>query len=291
MGPVSLDSAKVRNEQREIWDAVSAGWQRWQVDFERGAASVTAVLLEQSGIAPGQAVLDVGTGLGEPAISAADLVGPSGQVLGIDLSPVMIAAARTRVGGRTNIELAVGDVESMALPAESVDAVLSRWALMFFPDRVATLRALVGLLKPGGVLSAAVWGPPSEVPMISLAFSVISERLALAPPPAGSPGPFAMSNPGELEAELTAAGFTEISVREHFVPFRLNSVAEFAHFARDVLPPGMKLLLRQRCSPGEESAIWAAFARRAERYRTDGGEVAVPSMSLCVRAVAPGGAG
>lgn len=290
MSSTSIDVAAVKNEQRAIWDAVSSGWWRWQAEFERGAASVTALLLELGGVVPGQSVLDVGTGIGEPALTAARWVAPRGRVLGIDPSPAMIAVARRRAEDVGNVDFAEGDAETVSLPAKSFDVALSRWALMFAADRVATLRALAGLLKPGGVLAVATWGPPQAVPMISLAFGVISERLSLEPPPPGLPGPFSMSDPGQVTAELTAAGFNDAEVRAHVVPFRLDSVADFIGFARDVLPPRMKQLLRDRCGSVDDPGVWEAFAQAAKRYVSADGGVSLPATSLCVRAVAGGAA-
>jgi SAM-dependent methyltransferase len=95
-----LDVATVKEQQRATWDGVSPGWAEFGELFERGAAVVTARLVELAGLRPGAAVLDVGCGQGEPALAAAEAVEPGGRVLGIDLSPRMVAAARRRAGGR-----------------------------------------------------------------------------------------------------------------------------------------------------------------------------------------------
>ncbi|MGW3967459.1 class I SAM-dependent methyltransferase [Amycolatopsis sp. NPDC005003] len=279
------DPVTTRRDQRAIWDAVSPGWQRWSAAFERGAAPVTERLLELGGVRAGQSVLDIGTGLGEPALTAAARVGPAGSVLGIDLSPVMVAAARARSAPGVPADFAVGDVETMALPARSFDVVLSRWALGFAADRVATLRAAARLLRPSGVLAAAVWGRPELVPVISLAFAVIAERFSPSGPPPG-PGPFAMADPARTAAEFAAAGFADVTVTELAVTFELDSVPAFAEFARDILPPGMVRLLAAR-SPAERDAVWAAFAAAAARFRIPDGRVEVPATTWCVRAVAP----
>lgn len=275
----------VVDEQREIWDAVSAGWLRWQAVFERGAGQVTAELVRLGGVRPGQAVLDVGTGLGEPALTAAGVAGPRGRVVGLDVSPVMIALARERAAEVPAVEFVVGDVETAGLPAGGFDVVLSRWGLIFAADRVRTLRALAGLLRPHGVLAAATWAPPPAVPMISLAFRVIAERLATAPPPPGLPGPFSMSDPGQVTTELAEAGFTEITVTERQVPFVMPSVPDFVAFSRDVLPPRMRSLVRAAADP----LIWHAVAEAAAAYATPDGSLDLTSTCLCVRAIAPGG--
>ncbi|MEH1014701.1 class I SAM-dependent methyltransferase [Micromonospora sp. CPCC 206060] len=289
MSSASIDVAAIRGEQRTIWNSVAGPWQRWAPQFERGAGVVTRRLIELGGVTAGQRVLDVGTGVGEPARTAAGVVGPGGSVLAIDPAPEMIAAAQRAGADRHNLHFAVGDVETATLPLGAFDVVLSRWALMFAADRVATLRRVAGLLRPGGVLAAAVWGPPPSVPMISLGFAVISRQLALDPPPPGGPGPFSMADPTQAAEELRAAGFVEVAVEECVVPFVLDSVDEFVTFTRDVLPPRMRQLLTDRCGAVDDPQIWAAVRAEAERFVTADGTVSLPSVSLCLRAVAEGG--
>ncbi|WP_328608881.1 class I SAM-dependent methyltransferase [Amycolatopsis sp. NBC_00345] len=279
----SIDVAAAHEEQRRIWDDVSEGWARWQPAFERGAGAVTAELLRLGGVAPGQRVLDFGTGLGEPAVSAALAVAPDGLVLGVDLSPRMIELARARAAGP--VEFVAGDLDDLGLPAGGFDVVLSRWALPFLPDRVGTLRTLHRLLKPGGVLAAAVWGTPPRVPMISLAFAVVARLLELPPAPPGLPGPFALADADLARAELAEAGFGELAVTTLGAEFRLGSLDEFAGFARDVLPPRMKQLLRDRYGTVAAPAVWTAFTEAAAPFATGDG-VVVPSETLCLRAVA-----
>lgn len=285
--PATIDATAVRDRQRSIWDGVAPGWQRWGREFERGGATVTARLLEIAGAAPGQCVLDVGSGTGEPALSAARVVAPGGHVVGVDLSPAMVASARAAADGTPNVEFVLSAVETAALPPRSFDVALSRWSVTFAADRVELLRVVAGLLKPGGVLAAAVWADPARVPMISLAFRVISAHLELGAPAPG-PGPFTMSDPAAASAELEQAGFASVEVHEHSVPFRLGSIDEFARFSRDVLPPGMRRLLEERCGSVDDPAVWSEFRAEARAYEAPDGTVSLPAACLCIRAVAGG---
>lgn len=299
-----MDARAHRDQQRAVWDHVSQGWLRWQSEFERGASTVTARLLDLAGVTAGHSVLDIGSGIGEPALSAARVAGPAGRIVGVDLSPAMVAAARgaasrlatappgdveARHAGSGDVEFLVGDLESAQLAPRSFDVALSRWGLMFAADRLELLRVTAGLLRPGGVLAAATWGRPQDVPIISLAFRVISHHLGLPPPPPG-PGPFSMSDPQAVRAELEQAGFTDVEVTELVVPFRFDSVEDFLGFSRDVLPPGIKQRLEQQCGSVDDAGVWNAFATAAREFRTAQGTVSLPSVSLCVRAVAGGGA-
>jgi SAM-dependent methyltransferase len=283
--PTQFDPIAFKADQRAGWDAISPAWEAWQDEFESGAASVTAKLLELGGVRPGQSVLDVATGQGEPALSAARAVGPTGRVIGIDASPGMLEVARRRARGLGNVEFVEADMESLGQVAGPFDVVLSRFGLMFAVDHVAAFRALGGVLRPGGALAAAVWGAHSSH-LLSIGPAALAGRLEMAPPPVGTPGPFSMSDPEQLVEELTAAGFEEVSVAEHVVPFRFRSVDDYLRFNKAVLPPRTLKMVEDRFGSEDDPDTWAAVARAVERYVDGDGTLALPSTALCLRAVA-----
>ncbi|MBF6331913.1 class I SAM-dependent methyltransferase [Nocardia transvalensis] len=288
MTTAEFDPVSFKRTQRTNWNAISEGWMSCLGDFETGGAPVTARLLELGGVKPGHRVLDVGTGIGEPALSAAAVVGPTGKVTGIDLAPDMIARARARAHDVDNVEFVVGDVESLEFPAASFDVVLSRWGLMFAVDRVETFRTLARVLVPGGVLAAAVWAMPwSDVPMMSLGFQVLSTRLELPPASPGAPGPFSMGDPQTVGSELAEAGFDEVEVTASQAPFVLESPERYIEFNKVVSPPGLKDMLRQRFGSEDDPDTWAAVGKAVEPYRTSAGRISLPSKTLLLRAVAP----
>jgi SAM-dependent methyltransferase len=113
----------------------------------------TAQLFRDAGLAPGMRVLDVGSGSGDVAFLAARMVGPSGQVVGLDRSAVAVATASRRALARelSNTRFVVGDVSTMTF-AEPFDAVVGRFVLLFCPEPVAVLRQVVGHVRVGGVI-------------------------------------------------------------------------------------------------------------------------------------------
>jgi SAM-dependent methyltransferase len=287
MSSAQFDLTSFKAEQRDNWNAVSVGWETWQEDFERGAASVTARLLDLGAVRAGQTVLDVATGHGEPALSAARVVGPTGRVVGVDIAPAMLEVARKRAAGADNLEFVEGDMDSLDQADGSFDVVLSRFGLMLAVDHVAAFRSLARVLVPGGVLAAAVWGPPSSN-LLATGRVVVGERLAMPPPPPGRPGPFSMSDWRQLTEELTAAGFLEVSVVEHVVPFRFRSTDDYVRFNKAVLPPSTLQLVRDRFGSADDPDTWDAVARAAEEYVDDDGTLPLPSTALCLRARTPG---
>lgn len=105
-------------------------------------------------IGPGQRVLDLGSGVGDVSLLLARLVGPSGEVLGIERDPLSIARAKSRAAesGFRNVSFTQSDVAQISQD-RPFDAAVGRYILMFLPDPVAVLRSLTRLLRPGGVLA------------------------------------------------------------------------------------------------------------------------------------------
>jgi ubiquinone/menaquinone biosynthesis C-methylase UbiE len=129
-------------------------------------APTTERLLREAGICPGQRVLDLGSGVGDVAMLAARLVGPSGEVVGIerDASSIARANARKAEAGLRNVTFIQTDVNQITSD-QPFDAAVGRFILMFLPDPVSVLRSLSKLVRPGGVLA---FQEPSWVSYLAL---------------------------------------------------------------------------------------------------------------------------
>ncbi len=108
-------------------------------------------------LGPGETVVDVGSGAGFDAILAARMVGPTGHVVGVDMTPEMRdkARANARLVGVENVEFVDGLAEQLPLPSESVDVIISNGVINLCPDKPAVYRELIRVLRPGGRIQIA----------------------------------------------------------------------------------------------------------------------------------------
>ena len=148
-----------KNAQREQRNKDGAAWRRWNPTLDYWYGEVTREMLDLARIQPGQRILDIAAGAGEPAVSAAERVGPSGYVLATDISEgiVELALQVARERGLKQVDTRAMDGEKLDLPDVSFDAVLCRLGLMYMPHPVAALREWRRALKRGvGSLSLCI---------------------------------------------------------------------------------------------------------------------------------------
>jgi ubiquinone/menaquinone biosynthesis C-methylase UbiE len=192
-------------------------------------------MLDLAQIRPGVRVLDVAAGAGEPAISIAERVGPSGYVLATDISSNILefAARSASERGLSNLETAVMDGENLELPNESFDVVTSRVGLIYFPDQQRALSEMRRVLKPGGRVAAIVYTTPENNRFFSIPVSIIRRRAQIPPPLPGQPGPFSLHSASVLEHAYRQAGFRDVETRVLASPLRMSSAAECVRFERE----------------------------------------------------------
>src|SRR5437660_12334782 len=132
------------------WSDSAPFWEKHREIIKQMFAPVTQALVEDGQIGSRHAVLDIATGPGEPALSVAALVGPEGKVFGIDPVPEMVAAARRAADqlGVRNAQFEVASADQLPFPADTFDAVVSRFGIMFFSSPVDEVRQMLRVLKP-----------------------------------------------------------------------------------------------------------------------------------------------
>ena len=279
--PPTSDPEQFKQAQRQDWDRSADGMKIWWPVLEKGGQKVSDKLIDLAGVRPGSKVLDVATGIGEPAVTAARRVQPSGKVLATDISPEMLAIGRERaekLGLQHIIEFRESDAESLKLPDKSFEAVLCRLGLMFLLNLPNALRIFHEALVPGGKIAAAVWPAFDKVPAINLAFLTVSKKLNLPPPTADTP-PFHLSDPLALQNALIKAGFQDVRTENMIVTLEFDSPDSFTNYHKAVSVPIHALLAGQTAE--KQNEIWKAVTEATKSYTNSKGEVVLDNEAMC----------
>jgi SAM-dependent methyltransferase len=284
MSDQDQSASQLKQQQRIDWDAAAAGWKQWWSTFERAAQHVSDRLVELAAVRPGLRLVDLATGIGEPALTAARRVGTAGRVVAIDQSPGMLAVARERAAalGLGNLEFRVGDIESLEADEHSFDAAICRWGLMFVPDLDSAARGIRRALTPGARFATAVWSAPDKVPMISLGGEAMRSLAGLPPRQPGALDPFRLADVSILTRALEGAGFTEVRSEPLEVIFEFASADEFTRFRAGVSAPLRAVL--ERCTLEVREQIMRATVEAAAPYRRADGSLRLPNVTICVAA-------
>lgn len=263
----TISPQEFKSTQRQSWDITAAGWKKYLKTIEEGAHVVSEKLVELAQIRQGHRVLDIATGAGEPAVTAAKKVGPNGKVTGIDISPRMLAVARERAkenGLESILEFKESDAESFKPSSSAFDAIISRWGLMFMPDLTNYLKTLRGSLVQNGRIAAAVWSNPEKVPLLSIPFSTLMKEAGVPPPSPGTPGPFSLADTKLLRERFDQAGFQEISIEIGNMSSRIPSAEEFTRFHWEVTGP-LRLTM-EGLSDARQQKILNAITEAGREY-------------------------
>jgi ubiquinone/menaquinone biosynthesis C-methylase UbiE len=237
---VQAVTAELKQREHTTWSTVAPGWRKHDQFLVRAAAPVTTRMLDVLALKPGQQVLDIACGTGEPAIPAAERVSPGGSVVATDFVEEMLVFAREKAARRgvSNIEFRLVDGEQLDLPAESFDAVSIRWGIMFMPDPVRCLRQAHHVLRTGGRIAVACWAQPDKNPWVSVTMGIIRRRLNAPPPAPGTPNIFAFADEARLRSVLEEAGFQVSSVEPVALTMAdFDSGDEFFTFLRELAGP------------------------------------------------------
>jgi ubiquinone/menaquinone biosynthesis C-methylase UbiE len=281
----SVDIQRIKEQQRQGWDSVAEGWKKWWKPIEQSAQVVSDRLIDLAQIRQGHKVLDIGTGIGEPAVTAARHVGPSGKVVAIDISPQMLAIAKERAkdnGLDKVIEFREADAESFSLPSSTFDAIISRWGLMFLPDLPNALASMRQALVPNGKIAAAVWSTPQKVPFLGLAIGTAMKEVAASPPPPGTPGPFNLADTNMLHDKFRQAGFQDVTVHIENMEFKAASAEEFTSFHQSINAP-IKMMIASQ-TPQRQSEIWNAITEATRKYADSNGAVTLHNEVIYILA-------
>ena len=244
-------------EQIDYWNGdAGARWVQERGGIDALLAPIATAAIERAAVARGSHVIDIGCGCGTTTLALAELAGPTGTVLGIDVSATMIAEARSRIPpGATHVSFHLADASTYRFARQRAHVAFSRFGVMFFADPAQAFANIRTALRPDGRLVFVCWQALVEndwarIPMAAaLAFLPPPE-----PPAPTAPGPFAFADAARVRRILEHAGYTHIAIDGLNLPLRLEGSLDAAvAFYRDIGPAAR--LLREASPDARERAL------------------------------------
>jgi ubiquinone/menaquinone biosynthesis C-methylase UbiE len=276
------DNAKLIEGQRQDWNRVAGGWEKWDRLFDEQMAFLNHRLVADARLHAGMKVLDLGSGTGYPALLGGQTVGATGSVVGMDLAEHMLAAATRKATrlGLTNVSFRTGDVTSLPFESDSFDAVTSRFCLMFLPEIPKAASEIARVLKPGGWVAAAVWSAPEKNPSIGLSMAAIKQVIELPPPDPTAPGIFRLAKPGELAGMFQQAGLVDVTDQEFLAEWSYASADEYYTSLMEIAAPVQNLMAK--LTESQQQDVKQRIIQAASNYKR-GNRIVFP---MAVRMVA-----
>lgn len=270
-----------KNYTRDTWNESAAEY----APVRRNLDKWNAHLIARAQPKAGQRVLDVACGDGEPALTLARAVAPSGRVIGIDLSERMVGVAAQRASEEQvkNIDFRVMDAEKLELPDASFDLVTCRFGLQIVTDPDAAIAEALRVLKPGGRFVATVWGPGERVPAIHV---IIGPMLEFAEPDETGylPTPYEMGGANELVEILLKAGFEGAKEERFTHDWEFKNEEAYFHGVLKGTPIGHSLSEEEK--PVQDEVMRKTRQNLKAHTKTDG-RIVLPAEGVVVSARKP----
>ncbi len=239
---------KFREHLHQEWtgDRTVAAWRKWHAQIATFTHGATEAIIEAAHLRPGMRVLDLASGVGDPALSIAREVAPSGRVTATDLGPGMMSLAEelARKKDLTNIDFREANAESLPFADKSYDVLTCRFGVMFFPDLPKALCECFRVLKPLGRAVFVAWGKKGQ-PFFTTTAGIVLKHVPVPPPPPDPDAPslFMFGDRDRLRRALQAAGFSNVHEEDRIVAGRwASSVEEYWEQFTEVAAPFRPLI-------------------------------------------------
>ena len=270
------------NEILAAWEESSHYWRKHQAAIERIFAPLNSALIDAAQISPGEHVLDIGGGTGQPSLSIAAIVGNEGSVTYTDPSAGMVETAgeEAKHRGLTNIQFHKAPAEALPFENNTFDVAVGRLSVMFFPNVAAGLNEIVRVVKPGGRVSFLVWGSKEANPFFSSVTEVLDRFIPPEVEDEDAPGAFRFAQPGKLAKLLRDAGAT--SVVEQPLPFRIEAPIILEGFWELRSEMSDTLRAKLKTVSTEQAAIIRKHVENSVVQYFQSGEMSFPAKTLIV---------
>jgi ubiquinone/menaquinone biosynthesis C-methylase UbiE len=201
----------IRDEQKERWNTVSTGWQKWNEFTMSFLKPMGDAIIETLHIKSNDVVLDIASGTGEPAFSIA-AIAKNGEVYATDLSEEMLTIARNYADEHdiNNIEFKVADVSDLPFKNNFFDKISCRMGFMFFPDMQLAANEMFRVCKEEAKVAISVWAEPEYNDWSTTMTKVLSKYIKIDKSSANAPGMFRCAKPGLIKQLFENAGFKNV---------------------------------------------------------------------------------
>ena len=259
-----------RDRVRRDWDDAEtvAAWRKWSRSNFDTFGAVTRALVSAAGASPGQAILDLASGSGQPALALAAAVAPGGHVTATDLSAGMLAVAEENAqrAGLANLRFRQAMAESLPFPDRTFDRVTCRFAAMFFADPVGAMRECRRVLLPGGRAAFVVWGSPQQ-PFFGMTAGVLRRFVIIPEPEPDAPSVFRFAAPGTLSDVMREAGFRPVQEEAMRISCeRMGTPEDFWQEFQEVAAPFRPLI--SRLAPEKRAELDAGVMAAMRPYHS-----------------------
>jgi len=249
------------------WRESAQYWAQHNATIRTMFAPLTDALIEHAEIREGQSVLDVAGGPGEPSLTIAGTVGPTGFVTCTDAVAEMVETARAEAESRgiKNVRFQQCSADDLPFPDNSFDAAVCRLGVMLFPDPLAAVRQMLRVTKPGGRVAFVVWHKSELNPFCYAVTNVVDQYIKPQPEDLDAPGAFRFAEPGKLANVITQAD--AVDVKEEVLEFEIAAPISPGEFwaMRSRMSDTLRTRLNQ-LSEAEQSRIASEVEQSVQQF-------------------------
>ena len=258
------------HDNEGIWDSAAEGWAKWEFALMDAMTEATEQMLDAANVGSGMHVLDLACGAGSQTIQAARRVGGSGRVTANDIASKMLGfvASSAAAAGLKNIDTLHGPAEDLAQSGLKVDAATCRLGLMLFQSPKSALTAVRTVLAEEARCAVLVFASPSENLLFSRTMKMALSHAGKSPPPPGSPGLFALSEPDRLADLFKEAGYSDVRVEPVTARLSVASVDDALTMMQEAF--GAYRAVLADLDENDQEAAWSSIKECLEQFSEQG---------------------